>query len=350
MNKNRESGIELLRIICMIGVIVLHINLNGIVTGFKSNDTASYYYSLLLESIFICAVDIFILISGYFSYKTESINLKKPFKLLLQLVFIRIAYELLQTIICGDSFSYGTIIPNDYFIIFYITLLVLAPLVSKGVYAVQNQKKLLIILLIVFSVYPTIVDCFTRFMSVIGHEISDLSNITRFGSMDGYTIVNFVVLFMIGMSLRYFELTTIKRRSLLTCIASNTLITFVGVCLENNLRTDFYLGISLSYCNPFIILNSICIFLLFNRIKLNSRFINALASGCFTVYLLHERIITLVIKSYNFGIGFAHTFAFFLISPIIIYLVCYVISVMYSFIIENLLFKKVIERLPVIKY
>ena len=60
----RQSNIELLRIFAALGVIMLHYNYYY---GFKSIEfnTPNYYILLTPESINICAVDLFVLISGY---------------------------------------------------------------------------------------------------------------------------------------------------------------------------------------------------------------------------------------------------------------------------------------------
>ena len=44
------------------------------------------YVLYFLESIFGCAVDLFVLISGYFIYERQRRTLAKPFELLLQVV------------------------------------------------------------------------------------------------------------------------------------------------------------------------------------------------------------------------------------------------------------------------
>lgn len=71
MKKTRESGIELLRILLMIGVIILHIN-NADIGGalkYVDNNSVNYIVLLILENIFVCAVDIFVIITGYFYVK-----------------------------------------------------------------------------------------------------------------------------------------------------------------------------------------------------------------------------------------------------------------------------------------
>lgn len=66
-NSNRESNIELLRIFTAMGVIMLHYNY---ARALKCVNLESFNFGVLigLESFWVCAVDLFVLISGYFLY------------------------------------------------------------------------------------------------------------------------------------------------------------------------------------------------------------------------------------------------------------------------------------------
>ena len=61
--KARQSTIELLRIITICGVVMLHYNGN-VAFGLVTEGTAKYYLLQFLEILFICAVNLFVLISG----------------------------------------------------------------------------------------------------------------------------------------------------------------------------------------------------------------------------------------------------------------------------------------------
>ena len=62
--KDRQSGIELLRILAACMVIVLHYNDGGAFEHTRMGYNRTILF--LLESMCICAVDLFILITGYF--------------------------------------------------------------------------------------------------------------------------------------------------------------------------------------------------------------------------------------------------------------------------------------------
>lgn len=66
---------------------------------------------------------------------------------------------------------------------------------------VENQviKKFVWVLLLIFSVYPTIVDIAQE---IVGDEYIGLSTIGAYGSQWGYTIVNFTLMYIIGAYIR----------------------------------------------------------------------------------------------------------------------------------------------------
>lgn len=80
----RNSSIELLRIIAACMVVVLHYNGRalGISTGLSHHGLA------FLETVCVCAVDLFIIISGYFLCKTQKRTWGKPVFLFLVLSLI----------------------------------------------------------------------------------------------------------------------------------------------------------------------------------------------------------------------------------------------------------------------
>ena len=84
-NKQRErnSSIELLRILAGMAVIILHFNY-GSVLAVEQTTGLTHYILLIFETICICAVNVFIFISGYFGVESRSINLSKLLKLLIQ--------------------------------------------------------------------------------------------------------------------------------------------------------------------------------------------------------------------------------------------------------------------------
>ena len=91
----RQTNIELLRILCMLFILLFHCNLNVIL---RNNDTSDglNYCALFVNSLVVVAVNVFVLISGYFSIK---IKLKSIAGLLFQTEFFAVVAILIYGIL-----------------------------------------------------------------------------------------------------------------------------------------------------------------------------------------------------------------------------------------------------------
>ena len=102
MRRNgRQENIELLRILCMFFVLIFHFNLNAILRNDETSEGLNYM-ALLANSLVVVAVNVFVLISGYFSIK---IKMKSVMGLLIQTEFyaalVVIVYA--TTTLCMDE-------------------------------------------------------------------------------------------------------------------------------------------------------------------------------------------------------------------------------------------------------
>lgn len=202
--KKRESGIELLRIILMIGVIILHINSKDIGSALYLvyKYSVSWYLLIFLENIFIYAVDIFIIISGYFLCKSNKRSLIKVIELFLELFFIRLTKYFVMIILGKEIFSISHLlslfIPNSYFVVLYSVLYIISPYINITINKFNKKsdlKRLLIILIIVFCVWNTLGNIF---QNITQKSYMGLSTIGAWGSQQGFNIVNFIILYVVG--------------------------------------------------------------------------------------------------------------------------------------------------------
>ena len=102
---NRQSGIELLRIFAAIGVIFQHYNsphIGGAIR-FASQDSGKMFVLTITHVIMICAVDLFILITGDFMRDKKRRDLLKPITLLSHINLFRLLRDP-----AGDSGKHGT--------------------------------------------------------------------------------------------------------------------------------------------------------------------------------------------------------------------------------------------------
>ncbi len=288
----RQSNIELLRVLAILGVVVLHYN-NPILGGgmtYAQEGGLNFYILYLFESCFVSAVDLFMLISGYFLIASNSRNIWRVIELIVQVMVFNLGYYIISTLIGHNEISIkhavSSLIPSNYFVILYCLVFLVSPFINK-LMKVLNAGQLRIFMLFIFlafSIYPTLVDVLGEFA---GSQIMGLSTVGAYGSQWGYSAVNFMLMYCIGAYLRIRGLDEWSRKKALLLF---------GVCALGALlwsRANDFIGYfteksAYEYCNPLVIFMAISIFIVFAKTDLGVRkWINHLAKGSFTVYLTH---------------------------------------------------------------
>ena len=319
----RESGVELLRILAACGVIVLHYNYYG--GAMSSAQGLNYGVLSLLESATAVSVNIFLLISGYFSCTRKSVSVAKVIRLLAQVIGFQLATNILSGI-HGHNIRLrsllASLLPLNYYVTFYLVLYLLSPYLHKllGELSRSELKRLLLLLFGVFSLYQCAVDVLER---IAGRELMGMSPVALHGGQSGYTVVNFLLVYCIGACLRLSELP--KRLYLHLCLGGYALCTLL-VWLWSFADAS----VAWAYCNPILILEAVFLFLAALKIHFQSKIVNILAKSSFTCYLLNiplvVRVGTEVAAAKSAPLMLIHL----LVSVIGIYLLCWIVDIVYT--------------------
>lgn len=285
MKKVRESNFELLRCILMFMVLLVHYNVGSMGNAFSYviPGTMNYYLIYFVESLAIIGTNGFVLLTGYFSWKNTKMSLRKPIGLLLYGIAYNVLFYLLNVVFLKNPFSIWTLIvkclPNNWYIMFYVVLMILTPYINILVRKLEKKSMLLLIavLLIVFSLWPTMLDIANlRF----GIDTTGMYTIAISGSGDGYTIVNFVLLYLIGA--------IISKFNLLRYPAGFDILGY-GLCTCLIFIQQLKLAAGWSYANPLVIVSCVCFFNIFRKMKLQSKIVNMLSKASFGVFLIHTQ-------------------------------------------------------------
>lgn len=332
--KKRSSNIELLRIICTFMVISLHMLNPAVIGGIKyakaSGSVPAHFATSMLFCFSITAVDIFILISGYFMIN----NYKRKIGKAINLFFVCAAYSVIKYVastlwagdpIKTDSFIYS-FFPKSYYVFLYCTLYIISPYINRIVSSMSKQayRRMLIVFFVLFSLWPTVIDCY-RLLN--GRNISEVFTIARDGNGSGFTLINFIFMYLIGGYLKKFPITFNKKSS-----KYSELLIALGCCLINCLLTMFFPKINgtggiLGYETVFVVIQAVAMFDFFTKIDIgSSSFINFIAKSSFGIFLLHTTVIRMMGKFVNIPSMFKGGF----ISS----MMCYFILLIGSFLIS----------------
>ena len=334
MKKTRQSNIELLRIFAMCGVIILHYNNETMGGGFTHVADGSVNQAILygLEGLFVCAVNLFVLITGYFSCTSQKRDPVKVIGLLMQVVAFRMALYLYYDVLKAGAFSIRgflmTFLPANYFVVLYAGVYLLSPYINLVLKKLSKAqlRSLVVMMAVLLSVLPTLADVIE---TVNGGPMMGLNPVSAFGDDFGYTLVNFVLMYVIGAYIRLADIRLKKRYSAAACV-----VLTVALAVTGKMDTT---SIAWSYCNPLVIAQAVTLFLLFRQMKFNSKVVNELSKGAFTCFLFHSILL------YKIGIPSAVQ-----LSPVLmlghvlicsagIYLASYVVYKVYDFVAQPIL-------------
>lgn len=276
----RNSNIELLRIVCMILIIWGHLT-----NKFSIEEPIlglNYLESHLVKSFTIVAVNVFILISGYFSI---SFKLPRILKLGQLTWFYSVVLLVLAISFGWHSFNYSDIsflLPifsmKYWFITIYIILYILSPCLNQLALSLSKDKFKSILIIGFFIIY-------------VWHTISFLLFTTRPINDAGYGIPNFIYLYLLGRYIKlHWNVSIIKQNFLHLYIIISVLLFIFQ--LVYSLILGFSFTSLFSYNTLFVFAGALFLFLFFIKLEFNyNSQINDWAKYCLAVYVIHEHLI-----------------------------------------------------------
>lgn len=294
-NKARNSSIELLRIIAACMVVVLHYNGRAL----SVSSSLSHHLLALLECFSVCAVDLFIIISGYFLCKTQKRTWGKPAYLFLILSLIVSITYIIKSYIEGGinwiTVIHSIIPPKNYFVLLYVTLYIISPYINLLLNRLTDNSRTVFILvsLMLFSFYPTFIDLYQSL--VVHGEVMGTSTVGAWGQQHGYNIVNFALCYCLGAYIRLNGFNErIKGKNIAVILFACLVLLFAWfeVWLTKAPTTAKLIDcLALSYSNPLVLTIGVMLLITFSRIHFESRLVNTLAKAAFVCYLFHLEII-----------------------------------------------------------
>ena len=275
--KERQSNIELLRIISMAMVLCLHIDgaslglpeLKGEISTLSSRDM----WRLAVEALSIVVVNCFTLISGYFGIR---LRLKTVFIYLFQCVFYSVIIYTVVSLFISHTFTWkdwGTswlvLTHTDlWYVPAYFLLMILSPFLNEGFDRLNPKTTLWITI------------AFTVFTIWAGWYWGGSFNAR------GYTVFQLLMMYCIGRCLAihqgiFFRIGHRKLKMVCLCVfLLSAFVTGIYACWD--------LSKAFAYNSPVVILESVALMILFMEIRCRSRAINYIAKSAFAVYLIHK--------------------------------------------------------------
>ena len=276
----RDSNMELLRIMAMILVMVVHANFRALpvpgVAQIEANPTSALL-QFFTEGLSIIAVDLFVLLSGWYGIRPKAHRFS-------ELIFQVLYFTCIGVVLCAIFAPSELTKTNDFwtrffmlgegqywFVKTYIGLYIFAPVLNAFIEKASRRE------------FSTFLIVFFTFQFIFGWYWEAT---TWFKA--GYSLTSFMGLYMLA---RYVHLYPIKLWKLNKWIDMGI---YLGIALILTFAM-FYIkkaglrGGALYFYNcPLVIISALHFLLFFSKISFKSKFVNWMAISAFAIYLTHS--------------------------------------------------------------
>ena len=274
MKVSRQSNMELLRLVAMFMVMTIHANPLFLAGGMETVMEAKVESATLsvIEGLCIVAVNVFVLISGWFGIRAKWQGMASIlFSVLFYSVLAIGIYAVFGLPVpwkeAGKSLWFGS---SYWFVPSYLILYCFAPVLNSFVERTGQQE--LRNFLIMFFVLEIVYGFFRQNGDFI----------------HGSSAISFIGLYLLARYVRLYpsRLTTRGVGFDLTVYFICTVLSGLGFWLSGQLYRPMYNAFF--YSNPLVIIGALYLMLAFSKMHFSSRVVNWLATSAFAIYLVHQ--------------------------------------------------------------
>ena len=282
----RNYGIDLLRMVAMVFVILLHLTGVGGICANAPLFSPQFFLSQFIRMATFCAVNCYALISGFVGWnRTPKLSslLRLWAKVIAFCVVITVLTQLRapETVGLGDLWKALTPVKEAKYWYFnaYVGLFFFIPLLNHAIRSITGREA-------VFAMVGI-------FLLVLWLPHTKLSQV--FLLANGYSALWLVILYALGGLMARFELpgklpAKFWALGYLLAVLGSFAPRMALLLLKPELYTPDNYNLSMQYVNPSVVLAGICLVGLFSRLELAEkpvRVVRALSPHAFGVFLFH---------------------------------------------------------------
>ena len=277
----RNSSVEVYRIIATFAVLVFHFNgwlVGGMPKYFDVDNISAFRVSqAIIESCTCICVNMFLVISGYFGIR---LKWQSILRICLLLLSIHVPFYLIDCFFLNNPFSqkefirrFMVISNGGYFVQCYLMLMLFSPVINSFIEKYDRKKGAIFVL----------------FRVVIEFWFDCITHTYFMGFRNGYSVLHFIIVYMAARYVYLYRIELMKYRKgfwvgayfLCSIIILIMYVTHVNYVWQ--------------YSNPIIIVSAICSFMPFIYNSYVTKWINWVGKSTFSVYIIH-----VTVPFYNF--------------------------------------------------
>lgn len=318
----RNSSVELYRIIATFAVLIVHFNVWFVgdwpLGSYDINNPTIFRTTqMIITAATIVCVNMFIVISGYFGIKLKVSSILKL------CIYLALIYVPLYFAKCVSEHDFSTMALIDrlfvisnagYFIQCYFMLMILSPVLNAFLdkYGKKSLKWVLLFWALEFW-FGCIMD------------------VEELGYRDGHSVIHFVLIYMIARCVRFYE-DDIKKINLWYWVLGylcSTAVVVITYIMDINWCWDF--------SNPALVLSAVCSFIPFLYKTYYNKYINWIASGTLAVYIIHVTVrIRSILMTVDRNLLDTNIYPVYLIKAFAVILIVFVSSVLYGVVCNSI--------------
>ena len=277
MSKQRNSNIEMLRVVLMTLIVIWHYIMHGLdmkSPALYQDEQWNNTLAIFSASFMSFPVDCFIFISGYFG-----ITLKKS--KVIRFVIMIFTYSLI-TLMIGYMVGFNTGLFTNiqaffpicnnrwWFFTAYFYLMLLSPFINCGIKMLDKETYKILLVIMFLSFYGVIQWLFG----------------TRF-----FDLQLFIFIYLLGRYIRLYPISIFNRHPyylLLLCSVVILALTMLSV----STKSGFLLYRLWYYHNPLVLVLAISVFFIFYNSNFKSQYVRNFSGGALATYLLTDSMYT----------------------------------------------------------
>lgn len=274
IRKERDSNMELMRIITMMMIMILHADFLSTGSPNSMDFITMPVVSLLksgLESLTIIGVNVFVLLSGWYGIHPKR---NRIIEFLFQILFFHLI-GLAIAIVTQQDISIRNVLSVSaslWFVKAYLLLYILSPVLNA--FSDKAERHSFKYVLIGFFIMQSLFGWLSQDDSMLFSR--------------GYSTISFIGLYLLARYVRIYQpfyTSWTVRKYVYIYLLLSTIITLLFYISLLGIIPQF--GDMYAYTSPLVIMSSLSFFLIFSKLSLRSRIVNSIGKSCFAVYLFH---------------------------------------------------------------